>query len=59
MRNLPNLVKELNRLHAGILISLLMGLAGFQVLLNVVSASTTEHDDIQKRVCAKTVCTVY
>ena len=57
-RRTPDLVQELHALETSLIRDLLVWLAGGQSLLDVVSASTTEDDDVEKGVGTETVSTV-
>ena len=54
----PNLVQELDALHASLIGNLLVRLSGSQSVLDVVSASSAEDDDVEERVGAETIGTV-
>ena len=55
---LPDLVQELNTMQTSLIRDLLVWLARRERLLDMVSASTAEHDDVKQRVGTETVRTV-
>ena len=56
---MPDLIQELDTLHAGLVVDCLVGFSGCKSLLDVVCASTAEDNDIKEGVSSKTVSTMY
>lgn len=53
--NLPNLVQEIDALHSSFLGNSLVWFTRSQSLLDMMSASSSENDDVQERVGSKTI----